>query len=239
MLTHSFEDLAQTFRVLLESNWKLHQLLPVDRAEAIGTIETAINAKLNAFHNLYDLMLQNGVNPPNWYEVPELCTILAIRNARHHNKANRIRNIYNYHRYTAAKPTSTKRYFYVDFPAPPEEEGGDCFDVPLSWYDLDLFLSMPRKDSRLKPESAAAIREYLNADSFEAQAKALRIEKDRIFFNFVPLALNAGIALHKFVKPHVSFDSVEARYFLHHFETVCSAQTKEHECSVIKLSLPK
>ena len=69
MLTHSFEDLAQTFRVLLESNWKLHQLLPVDRAEAIGTIETAINAKLNAFHNLYDLMLQNGVNPPNWYEV--------------------------------------------------------------------------------------------------------------------------------------------------------------------------
>ncbi|CAM2994993.1 MULTISPECIES: hypothetical protein [Pseudoalteromonas] len=56
MLTHSFEDLTQTFRVLLESNQRLKQLIDIDRAEAVGTVETAINAKLNAFHNLYDLM---------------------------------------------------------------------------------------------------------------------------------------------------------------------------------------
>ncbi len=239
MLTHSFEDLVQTFRVLLESNWNLHQLLPVDRGEAIGTIETAINAKLNAFHNLYDLMHQNGINPPNWYEVPELCTILAIRNARHHNKANRIRNLYNYHRYTAAKPTSLRRYFYVDFPAPPEEEGGDCFDVPLSWFDLDLFLSLPRNESRLRAESASTVREYLDSVSFEAAAKAHRIKKERVFFNFVPLALNAGIVLHRYVKPHVSPDSVEATYFLHHFETVCPALTKAHEYAVVSFRLPK
>lgn len=42
MLTYSFEDLAQTYRVLLESNFKLQQLMAVDRAEAIGTLETAI-----------------------------------------------------------------------------------------------------------------------------------------------------------------------------------------------------
>ena len=239
MLTHSFEDLAQTFRVLLESNLKLHQFLPVDRGEAIGTIETAINAKLNAFHNLYDLMIQNGIKPPNWYEVPELCTILAIRNARHHNKANRIRSLYNYHRYTAAKPTSARQYFYVDFPAPPEEEGGDCFDVPLSWYDLDLFLSLPNKESRLRPESVSAIRGYLDSASFEAEAKVRRMSNERIFFNFVPLALNAGILLHQYVKPYVSPDSVEATYFLHHFETVCPAQTKTHEYAVISFKLPK
>ena len=100
MLTHSFEDLAQTFRVLLESDWKFKQLITVDRPEAVGTLETAINAKLNAFHNLYDLMLQNLGNPVDWYLTPELCVILSIRNARHHNKANRIRSIYNFHTQT-------------------------------------------------------------------------------------------------------------------------------------------
>ena len=107
MLTHSFEDLAQTFRVMIESYFKLNQLMTVDRPEAVGTIETAINAKLNAFHNLYDLMLQDLGKPVDWYAVPELCIILAIRNARHHNKANRIRSIYNYHTQVSAAPTDT------------------------------------------------------------------------------------------------------------------------------------
>lgn len=239
MLTHSFEDLAQAFRVLLESNWQFRQLLSVDYAEAIGTLETAINAKLNAFHNLYDLMRQNRITPPNWYEVPELCVILAIRNARHHNKANRIRSMYNYHRYTSIKPSLGRRYVYVDFPAPPEEEGGDCFDVPLSWYDLDTFLSLPQNESRLRPKSADDIREYLNSDYFEGYSRGHRLDKERIFFNLVPLTLNAGIALQKYLKPHVNADSVEASHFLKHFEIVCPAMTRNPDCRVVKFSLPK
>ena len=108
MLTHSFEDLAQTFRVLLESDWKFKQLITVDRPEAVGTLETAINTKLNAFHNLYDLMLKDLGNPVDWYSTPELCVILSIRNARHHNKANRIRSIYNFHTKTCNSPQMNK-----------------------------------------------------------------------------------------------------------------------------------
>ncbi len=238
MLTHSFEDLAQTFRVLLESNLKFHALMPVDTAEAIGTLETAINAKLNAFHNLYDLMGKNEISP-NWYEVPELCTVLAIRNARHHNKANRIRNLYNFHRYTAPSPTKPEKYFYVDFPAPPEEKGGDCFNVPLSWSDLDQFLSLPKRESHMWPKSAAAVREYLNFAAIEAESVRAGIPKERIFFNLVPLALNAGIALQEHVRPYVKADSTEASYFLHHFKTVCPALTKNHEYGTIELEFPK
>lgn len=238
MLTYSFEDLAQTYRVLLESNFKLHQLMAVDRAEAIGTLETAINAKLNAFHNLYDLMFQNQINTVNWYETPELCTILAIRNARHHNKANRIRSLYNFHRYMSDDPEKVSQYFYVDFPAPPEEEGGDCFDVPLSWSDLDTFLSLPRDESRLRPEARPLVREYLNADAFEAKAVCAGIPKESIFFNFVPLTLNAGIALHDHIKAYIESDSIEATYFLHHFQTVCPALTRKHESDVISFKLP-
>lgn len=239
MLTHSFEDLAQAFRVLLESNWKFHELMPIDSAEAIGTLETAINAKLNAFHSLYDSMLQNGVATVNWYETAELCTILAIRNARHHNKAHRIRSLYNFHRYESNDPKVPKNYFYVDFPSPEEEEGGDCFDIPLSWHDLDMFLSLPKNESRLRPEAASLIRKYLNAGAFESEANRFQIPKERIFFNFVPLALNAGIALHSHVSHHVRPDSTEAHSFLRHFSTVHPAITKHPETQVIRMGFPQ
>lgn len=239
VLTHSFEDLAQTYRVLIEAYFSLNKLISVDRAEAIGTIETAINAKLNAFHSLYDLMAKELGSPVDWYQTPQLCTILAIRNARHHNKANRIRSLYNYHRYEAEHPTKAAEYFYVDFPAPPDEEGGDCFDVPLSWSDLDLFLSMPRDESRLRPEARSLVRAYLNADRFEANAIAEGVPKDKIFINFVPLSLNAGIALYSFVHPHVSPDSGEARTFLEHFKTTGAAMTKNHESEKILFALPQ
>ena len=239
MLTRSFEDLAQALRILLEANLQLRRLLSIDRGEAIGTLENAINAKLDAFHNLYDLMQQRGLTQPNWYDVPELCTVLAIRNARHHNMANRIRSLFNYHRYESKNPTKPARYLYVDFPAPPEEKGGDCFDIPLSWFDLDTFLSLPRSESRLRPPSVTAVREYLNAEAIDRCAKVKRVSKERTFFNLVPLTLNAGIALLPHVKPHVSPDSVEATHFLWHFEHVCPAETKTHECAAIKFGLPK
>lgn len=239
VLTHSFEDLAQTYRVLMESYFSLNQLLAVDPAEAIGTLETGINAKLNAFHNLYDLMAQALNGPVDWYQTPELCTILAIRNARHHNKANRIRSLYNFHRHEAPDSTKPEEYFYVDFPAPPEEEGGDCFDVPLSWSDLDLFLSLPRKESRLRPEARNLVRGYLNADAFEGNAAAAGVPKGKIFFNFVPLSLNAGIALYPYVHAHVSPDSVEAKHFLEHFRTTGAAVTNQHENGKILFGLPR
>ncbi|EGT0635632.1 hypothetical protein QP716_22230 [Citrobacter freundii] len=239
MLSHSFEDLAQAFRVLLESNWSLQRLLAVDRAEAIGNLESGLNTQLNAFHNLYDNMQSNQLEP-DWYLQPELLMMLVIRNARHHNKANRIRSIYNYHRQSMSDPTQQKNYFYVNFPAPAEEEGGGYFDVPISWGDIDEMLSLPRQESRLRPEAKERIRNYLNANSFEAQASQLGFAKEDIFINYVPLSMSAGIALYPYIKDNVSLndDSVEAKSFLSLFRTIQPALTTQHICMPEAFSLP-
>ncbi|MBP1006420.1 hypothetical protein [Enterobacter hormaechei] len=240
MLTHSFEDLAQSFRVLLESHFSFSRLLHVDRAEAIGNLEAGINTQLQAFHSMYDNMIQRGVNF-DWYTCPELLTILVIRNARHHNKANKIRTLFNHHRLNAFPPTTVKNYFYVDFPSPPEEAGGDCFDVPVSWADIDEMLTLPRKESHLRPEVRERIRKYLNADSFESAASESGLGKQHIFINYVPLSLNAAIALYPhvvdLVTPHE--DSIEAKYFLHHFQTTAPALTNVHEQGVLAFNLPE
>lgn len=238
MLSHSFEDLAQTFRVLVEAQFRLGQLIAVDRPEAVGNIETAVNSMLNAFANLYDLMQQELDSPVDWYATPELCLILAIRNARHHNNANRIRSIYNYHVHNSSSPTDTSRYFYVNFPASPDEEGAGFFDVGLSWGDLSLLLEMPRNQSRLRSSTRDLIRNYLNADQFEADAAAVGLTSEYIFINFVPLATNAGIALYPYIREHIQAASTEASAFLSHFETTSPAVTNSHDSSQIEFMLP-
>lgn len=239
MLSHSFEDLAQAFRVLMESNWSLQQLLAVDRAEAIGNLEAGLNTQLNAFHNLYDNMISNGLEP-EWYSKPELLMMLVIRNARHHNKANRIRSIYNYHRQSMANPTQHSDYFYVNFPAPPEDEGAGYFEVPISWGDIDVMLSLPRQESRLRPEARERIRSYLNADAFENAAGRHGLTKEKIFINYVPLSMNAGITLHPYIIDFLSLndDSVEAKSFLSLFGTTSPALTEQHISRAVTFALP-
>lgn len=237
-LSYSFEDLAQTFRVQVESHLKFHQLISVDRPEAVGNVETSVNAMLNAFHNLYDLMQQELDAPVDWYDTPELCIILAIRNARHHNKANRIRSLYNYHVQTAETPETLQKYYYANFLANPEEVGGGFFDIPLSWGDLRTLLALPRNESRLRASAEGIIRGYINADLIEASAEEAGVDVNDIFINFVPLAMNAGIKLYPFIKDHVTPNSLEARSFLSLFGSVKPSLTNEPDCDALPFSLP-
>lgn len=237
-LSHSFEDLTQTFRVLIEANFKFHQLISIDRAEAVGNIETSLNAMLNSFHNLYDLMQQELHSPIDWYATPELCIILCIRNARHHNKANRIRSIYNYHVQNTDSPQTPHTYLYANFLANPEEKGGGFFDVPISWGDILDLLSLPRRESRLRESTEEIIRNYINANLIEASATEENIDIRDIFINFVPLAMNAGIKLFPFIKDHVTTNSIEAQSFYSLFETVKPSITCEPCCQPLLFKLP-
>ncbi|MDW4560169.1 MULTISPECIES: hypothetical protein [Aeromonas] len=238
MISESFEDLAQSLRIFLESYWKLGQLLEVDRAEAVGNMEGAFKSILNSYHSLYDSMLKEPAITVDWYATPQLAIILAIRNAKHHNVANKIRNIFNYHIFNHKSPSDSSAYLLVDFPAPPEEEGGDCFDFYISWNDIDVLLQLPRKESRLRDGTRDLIRDYLHAQEFEKIAKKEGIEKERVFINSVPIVLNAGIALSPHIKDIVKTVSTEGKHFNWHFENVCPAVTDQHEIQKVMVSLP-
>ncbi len=133
LIEHAFEELCQSLRILLEADFRANRggLLLVDRAEAVGNIETALTSVLNAFHSLNDaIKKQLGSNPINWYETGPLAVVLAIRNARHHNKANRIRSLYTYHTQEAERIQHMEQFVLVDYPIP--DEGADTFDVFIS-----------------------------------------------------------------------------------------------------------
>ena len=230
VIVHAFEELAQSLRVLLEADFKANRggLLLVDRAEAVGNIENALSSVLNAFHSLYDAIeKQLGTNPINWYESGPLAIVLAIRNARHHNKANRIRTLYTYHTQEAEYIQHMEQYVLVDFVTP--DEGADTFDVYMSWFDFKFLLDMPSGESRVRQPTSTAIREYLDTDKFAEYSNYYDLEESRVFFNIVPLFVNAAATIVPLIKQYCGAGSTESKFFVDHFSTVVHADTKHHD----------
>ncbi len=229
-IEYAFEELAQSLRVLLEADFKANRgrLLLVDRAEAVGNIENALTSVLNAFHSLYDAIeKQLGSNPINWYESGPLAIVLAIRNARHHNKANRIRTLYTYHTQEAEQIQHMEHYVLVDFVTP--DEGADTFDVFLSWADLQLLLEMPTSESRVRQLTKDAIRDYLDTGKFVEYSNYYHLEESRVFFNVVPLFVNAAATIVPLIKQYCGSGSTESKFFAEHFSTVVHADAKHHD----------
>lgn len=239
LVDHAYDDLAHSLRVLLEADYRANRagLLYTDRVEAIGNIETALGAVLNAFHSLYDAIKSQLGNPLiDWYRTGELAVILAVRNARHHNHANRVRTLYTYHARESKWPDRISQYVLIDFNSP--EEGADTFDVFLSWADMNTLLSMPANESRIRPSSRDAIRAYLGAERFDSYAAYYELTRDRVFFNVVPLIVNAAIVITPLIKPYLTALSLESRTFAELFDGMAPADTKVPEVNCGPFVLP-
>lgn len=237
-INDAFEDLSHALRVLLEADATANRqgLLHYDRSEAVGNIEIALAAVLNSFHSLYDAMDKEGYGDlVDWYKTPELATLQILRNARHHNQARKIRTMYSYYAQEAEKIGSMEMYILVDFPA--EETGADTFDIYLSWADLLQLLTLPPKETRIRESVAQLIRSYLFTSKFKDYAVYYELEEERIFFNVVPLIVNAAIKLVPLIKNWISPRSVESETFLKLFQHVLPANTEFHEVNCGPIAL--
>jgi hypothetical protein len=209
----AFDDLAHSLRRLLEAHWHAHRggLLRVDRNEAIGNIEGALTGAFNAFHSLYDAMGKGPSRTFSWWDSGPLTTVLSIRNARHHNKANKIRTLYTHHAREAARPDRMESYILVDFRSPDPE--ASTFEVYLSWQDLDELLRMSPAESRLKPSSAELVRSYLRSEKFLGYSEFYHVPEASVFFNIIPIFVDAGYSVYPVLEGSLNAFSTEGEAF--------------------------
>lgn len=229
-ITDAFEDLSHALRVLLEAHAHAHGqgLLQLDRAEAVGNIEMGLAAVLNAFHSLYDAMGKQGQsNIVDWHKTPELVTVIALRNARHHNHAKKIRTVYSYYAQETRKIGGMERYIFVDFPATGED--ADTFDVYLSWGGLREFLMLTKQSARIQEATVQSIKTYIGSEKIKKYALHYNLPEDRIFINAVPLLVNAAVTIVPLIKNLVSPRSMEGETYLTAFQHVLPADTVNHE----------
>lgn len=234
MITDAFEGFAHSLRILLEAVYRSQELLMVDAHEAAGNIEQGLTNALNAYHSVYDSAVAHCIKF-DWYGIPETATVLAIRNARHHNSANRIRGLYTYH-LQQETPENWRPYVIVDYPT--TEDGGDTFDVPISWYDLKTLLTLPSGETRLRPTVSRSILDYLASNKMDSYAVEHGVNEESVFVNVTPLIVNAARKFVPVLKPHIKPRSTESEVYSQHFENVLAADTHSHTVDKINVFLP-
>ncbi|PZS95073.1 MULTISPECIES: hypothetical protein [Stenotrophomonas maltophilia group] len=211
-LTDTFDDLSHALRLLQEADYRANSgLLSLDRAEAVGNIEITWAGVLNAFHSLYDAMEKDPRCDVDWYAHPELATILVLRNARHHNHARKIRTLYTHYIQEAEKVGRMEMYVLLDFAA--AEEGGDTFDLYLSWGDLKDLLEMPQAITRIRPSLALAVKGYLGSEKFAGYASEFHLPEEKVMFNAIPLICNAAARITASIQDLIEPASLEAKTF--------------------------
>ncbi|MGE0484962.1 MAG: hypothetical protein AB7Q81_12545 [Gammaproteobacteria bacterium] len=190
----AFAGLAQRLQALHEADLRANPGggLVGGRERAVADIEAALSAVLDAFHDLYDAIDAEFPDVTlDWYGEGALALILALRQARREPSWS-VRTLYRYHE-QAPRPTAIVEYVFVDFAYEPERL--DAFDVFLCWHDFAAWLDQSATVNRLHTDTVAVIRDYLGAAHFAHFAAHFAQPAERVFFNVVPLFVNAGVAL--------------------------------------------
>lgn len=215
--------------------YRAYELVRIDAHEATGNIEHALTSVLNAFHSVYDSAREDSRISFDWYGAPETAAILAVRNARHHNLAGRVRGLFTYH-LQMPQPERPRSYLMVD--CTPAADSGTTMEVPISWHDVRSMLMMPATESRLRASASKAIFDYLSGDLLDGYAKQYKLPAEAVFINATPLLVNAARRAVPMLKPHINARSVEAETYLDHFQTVSPADTHSHILRQVTLGLP-
>ena len=224
MISDRFEDFAQSLRVFIEQKFRFQDLFLIDAGEAIGNVELACKSMLDTFASLYDAArITPGVNF-DFYGSALCCSVLAYRNAKHHNKANGIRSVHRH-----AQQNERQDYLLVNYPAGEGEEGGSFIEHYASWGDFCTLLDMPRNESRLRADTRGLIRDRLSAEEIERFAERDGVPVSRIFINMIPVIIGAGSEFLPHLQPHIRPQSTEAEHFLWHFEHVQQANFEQPE----------
>lgn len=202
-IEYQFEFLCHAMRMQLEQIVKYPDLVDVDEKEAIFNVEISIKSTLDAFHNVYDAIREYSNKSINWYDYPELHFILSLRNAKHHNKG--VKSIF----------FEDKDCFYIDF-LQKNRDILPCIIYPLRWVDIYNYIKSDKKGAR----KYKLLENYLNINLFEKELDRLRLPKESIYINIIPLMLQAGFRLLNICKEYIpkKLDSCEAETFINLFE---------------------
>jgi hypothetical protein len=221
-ITDAFEQLAHALRILPEVQYRAHSyLLNVDWDEAAGNVESALGAVLNGFHSLADALDKDAPGLVTPYSEPEIAAVLVLRNARHHNHANKIRTLYTFLR---QEPDGA--CVLVNFPS--GEDDAFTSELYISWADLDLLLRMPDRETRIRMPVAKSVREYIRTDRFASHAARYDLAEGRVLLNVFPLIVNAAATVVPRIAHRVSPKSMEGETYLKHFGSVSKYRLGEH-----------
>ena len=187
--------LANTMRLYVESQLRFNELFAIDREEAIDNVDRALEAKLEAFHTLYDV--SKSVFP--YFDHADTSLLIAMRNAIHHRNHPLFRSLkhrlFLEHRPSkwrgasfllaahgtpnGAPPMMSHHFQLADFRA--------RLDPSVSSPYLDITVTADKAQRR-----ADLVEKQLSLAAIDTQATKERYPKDQVYLDLVPIFIFRG-----------------------------------------------
>ena len=180
-------------RLYGEAHMRLHKLKLVDGEESINNLDCAFEAKLEAFHSLYDVT-QDGFD---YFSHGDTALLILLRNAVHH----RNHLLFKSWNQDIGLNNGYKKYLGAEFILA-SHEVVDASHVMKHFYKLEDFYSRidPKLDStylvdRMKDKDKLKllnqIKNELGFDLITAYAKEGRYPTKQIYVNLIPIYIPA------------------------------------------------
>lgn len=186
--------LANTMRLYAEAHIRFGELFEVDREEAINNLDRALEAKLEAFHGLYDVSKEIF----QYFNHGDTALIIAVRNAIHHRDHPLFRSLFS-------------RLFLEDDPARwrgasfllatyPTRHGVPIrmshyfklhdFSARLDPRLASPYLEAPRKENRAR-QKFILIERQLGFAVIRQKGANERYPEDQIYLDLIPIFTSA------------------------------------------------
>ena len=239
-IENAISNLANYMRLYTEAHSRFASLFDVDREEAIHNMERAFEAKLEAFHTLYDVSKDHFP----YFDHGDTCALIALRNAIHHrdhplfqglmsdlwlrgdpNQWNGATYLLARHRMSSEGMLPMTAYFKLDdFRLRLDPEA----DSPY----LDRFLKGAKAFQRF-----CLIRDELGLDAIRQVSEAERYPDNQVYVDMMPVFVSAIVRVFRALdKAGANFRGFDAETYKTPFTSELEVDLKAIEYQPLKLN---
>lgn len=213
--------LANTMRLYVEAHMRFGGLFNIDREEAINNLDRAFEAKLEAFHSLYDVSKEFFP----YFDHGDTSLLIAVRNAIHHRDHPLFRSL-NSRLFLDDRPSrwlgaSFLLATYPTLHGAPIRMG---HYIRLDDLDarLDPNLGSPHLDRFLRPDRAEQrlmlIERQLGLAAIRNHGSSERYPEDQIYLDLMPVFTSAVSRVFKTMKAAgIAFKGYDADVYMEPF----------------------
>ncbi|GAA0591459.1 hypothetical protein GCM10009416_32350 [Craurococcus roseus] len=213
--------LANTMRLHAESQMRFGNLFKVDREEAINNLDRAFEAKLEAFHTLYDV----SKTIFSYFDHGDTALLIAVRNAIHHRNHPLFRSLYSRLFFDGdASRWLGASFLLASYPTLHGSPIRMSHYVRLDDLDarLDPTLVSPYLDASLKGDKAKQrfmlIERQLGLAAIRQKGFSEHYPENQIYLDLVPVFTSAACRTFKAMKAAgITFKGFDAGVYLQLF----------------------
>lgn len=235
----AISNLANTMRLYGESHLRFSRLFKIDREEAINNLDRAFEAKLEAFHTLYDVSKALF----SYFDHGDTALLIAVRNAIHHRNHPLFHSLYS--RLFLGDDTSRWRGASFLLATYPTLHGAPIlmnhhirmddldarFDLRRASLHLDVSLRTDRAEQRFM-----LIERQLGLAAIRQKGSNERYPESQTYLNLIPIFTSATCRVFKAMRAAgIIFKGFDAGAYVEPFTTEIEVDLSSPTFTVLRI----